>query len=75
MPGDAKPERKKQFNCQPDEETWARAAALKPRIAAAIGLAKVSDAVLLRLALLELEKRYPPEEPARAKKGKPEGRP
>ena len=54
------PSSRKQFGCRPDEETWERAEALKPRVAAALGLAKVSDSVLLRLALIELEKKYPP---------------
>lgn len=65
----AETERKKQFNCQPDAETWVRSKGLKERVAKALGLAKISDAVLLRLALIALEKDYPPpEDPPRFRK-------
>lgn len=53
-------ERKKQFSCQPDEETLERMKSLKTSVAEALGLAKVSDSALLRLAMAELEKKYPP---------------
>ena len=49
------PSDKKHFGCRPDEETWQRAARLKIRIAAALKLEKISDSILLRLALLSLE--------------------
>lgn len=53
------PERKPQFSCQMDEETQLRIRELKERIAASLGLVKLSDPALLRLAMLELEKKYP----------------
>ncbi len=56
---ESKPERKRQFNCQPDDETWDRMPSLKDRVAAALNLVKVSDAVLLRFAMIALEKEYP----------------
>ena len=61
------PSAKKQFGARPDEETQARIDSLKVRVAAALGLAKVSDSVLLRLAMIELEKKYPPETKSKGK--------
>lgn len=55
------PSSKKQFGCRPDAETWQRVEKLKKVIATALGLEKVSDSILLRLAMIELEKKYPAE--------------
>ncbi|MBA4191318.1 MAG: hypothetical protein C0467_25325 [Planctomycetaceae bacterium] len=55
-------DRKRQFSCEPDEETLDRIEELKPRVAAALGLTKLSSPALLRLAMIELEKKFPPPE-------------
>lgn len=56
-------ERKPQFSCVPDAETLDRIKELKARVAEALGLVKLSDPMLLRLAMIELERKYPPDEP------------
>lgn len=66
------PSARKQFNARLDPETEARIARLIPVISAAIGL-PVSQADLLRLGMMELERVYgvaPTSQPAQGK-GRP----
>lgn len=52
-------EKKRQFNCLTEDETLERIEALKVRVAEAMGLRKVSAQDVLRMAMIELEKKYP----------------
>jgi len=68
------PSARKQFNARLDPETEARIARLIPVISAAIGL-PVSQADLLRLGMMELERVYGVVPPDANPQAKPRGRP
>lgn len=67
-----KADKKRQFSCRPDDETLELIEALKVDVAKALGVVRLSDPSLLKLAMLRLRKDYPPAEvsPARARKEK-----
>lgn len=55
------PSNRKQINVRLDPETELRLASLIPRVSAALGL-NVSQSDLFRLGLIELDKKFPPDE-------------
>lgn len=61
------PSTKRQLSVRAEDETHARLAGLVQRVSEALGV-PVSQADVVRLALIELEKKYP--QPAEPKKGK-----
>lgn len=62
------PEPKRQFSCRPDDETWELIDALKAEVPKALGLVRLSDPEILRLAMIELRRKYPAEEKSKSKK-------
>jgi hypothetical protein len=69
LPESTVPSDRKQLNIRMDAETEERVNRLLAAVSAAIGL-KVSQSDLFRLGMIELEKKYLPNEPEKKRKGK-----
>ena len=69
LPESAVGSTRKQLNIRMDAETEERVARLLLSVAAAYGI-PVSQSDLFRLGMIELEKKFPPPEPAKKPKGK-----
>jgi hypothetical protein len=63
------PSQRKQMNIRLDAETEERVARLVPLVSAAVGL-NVSMADLVRLGMIELERKYAPADAPKGKGGK-----
>ncbi len=73
------PSQRPQINVRVSEDTVQRFVALVDRMRAATGIDNLSQADVIRLAILELEKKYPPTSAAppapAADQGEPEAKP